>query len=145
MEALQIINQLPATKAEMETFVKSAVNDLLDGTRDILEVNIKLKVMEDIIKAIRDNSDVRFAIMDEASKYEKSFEYLGAKITQTRRTTFSFDYDPVWKQIQEDIEKGKKMQKMREESLKVGVDPSTGEVLQKPTSKTTEYLTITFK
>jgi hypothetical protein len=143
--ALSYITVLPSTKQEMAVFVSKAIDEALSGTRNPLEIESQLKKLEDLIKAIRANSDYKYAVMDEAGKYhEKSFTAFGSKITKAVKTTYDFKAcnDPVYNQLTDELAKLKEVIKAREQVLKTGVDPSTGETFNPPTSETTEYLTI---
>lgn len=147
MEALSVISKLPTTKQDINLFVEAAVNEMLDGTKNPLQVNVQLKVLEDIIDQIRKNSDVRYAIMEEASKYEKTFEMFGAKITQTSKSTYDYSGcgDAVYNDLVAQKKKLDEVIKAREAMLKTGINADTGETFAPPAVKTSEFLTITLK
>lgn len=147
MEALSIISQFPATKADKGVFVQRAVEEMLDGTKSPLNISIQLKVLEDIISEIRNNEDVKYAVMDEADKYGKSFELNGAKITKASKPTYDYSGcgDEVYNNMIKDAAKLKEMIKAREGVLKTGINPETGETFAPPKVSTTEYLKIELK
>lgn len=146
--ALSHITVLPSTKAEITNFVELAVNEILSGEYNPLKIEVQLKAMEETIKSIRGNKDVKDQLLEEASKYpDKTFEFAGAKITKSSRSTYDFSAcgDSVWNEMSENMAKMKDVIKAREAMLMTGLNPETGETFQKPTQSTSEYLTITLK
>ena len=85
-----------------------------------------------------DDKEVKEIIMEEADKYhEKTFEFSGAKVTKSKRTTYDYAVcnDSVYNSLKEQL-------KIREAILKSGIDASTGETFTKPTEKVSEFLQI---
>jgi hypothetical protein len=141
METLEL-RKLPVSKAGTTEYIKTAVEELLNGEHDILDSFVRLKILKEIIEGILEDRDFKYGVNDEADKYEKNFEYSGVGISRSTRSTYDYTYDPVWKDINRQIELIKKSIKQREECLRAGVDLSTGEELQKPSFITNPILSV---
>ena len=151
--ALSQFTLLPQTKSERALFVDKAINEVLSGARNPLELEIALKNVEETVKAIRANEEWKEAALDEAHNYpEKSFDFQGVKITKTARKTYNFSGcgdSSLASLIEEETDLKSKV-KLRKEFLKTlqpgmdVVDGNTGEILQPPTWTATESLTFSF-
>lgn len=147
MSALQTFTTLPVSKEGRKQFISACVDECLSGSVDPLAVEVAIKNLEDIIKAIRGNSDVKAYVMNEAEKHGKRFDYNGADITISQRTTYNYAAcgDSVYNELVKEQERIAAVIKAREEMLKTGIDPTTGETFAPPASSTTEFLKISFK
>ena len=150
--AISQFSNLPQTKAERAHFVELVVNEILNGERDPLEVEIYLKNIEETINEIRKNSEVKQLLINEAAKYNaKTFDFKGSKITISQRS--SYDYSTCnsseWSELDHQIKELKEKQKTIEKQLSVMtksiVDAETGELINPPAKSTTEFLTIKLK
>lgn len=123
MNATNELKRLPENKAQIDSFKNAVIGEILSGDVNPLEVHIRLKILEDTIKAIKTDIRVKNAVMDEAYKYDKQ-TYLGANIAVTIRKTADYSNDPIHTKLKADL-------KARETFLKQnkGVDPETGEVV----------------
>ena len=142
--ALSTLTILPSTKEQRSLFVFKAVEEILDGNSNPLQIDIMLKAAEDTIGEIRKNSRVKMAVQNEADKYpEKTFEYGNFRITKTSKSTNDFSgCDPHLDSLYAQMEALKLQIKAREALVKTGVDSATGEVFKPVKSTTTEYLKI---
>lgn len=149
--AIAQFTYLPANKTERELFVLKAVDEIMSGVRNPLEVEVILKNVEETINAIRKHPEVKEAIQIEAEKYhEKTFKAYGCSITKTSRTTYDFSNcnDSVYNDLKEQETKAKEALKERETLLKAikpgssFANPETGEEIFPPATSTTEFLTI---
>lgn len=142
--ALSTLTILPSTKEQRESFVTNAVNEILSGNVNPLQVEIMLKAAQDTIEEIRKNNRVKFVVMEEADKYpEKSFEYGNFKVTKSSRTINDFKgCDPHLDELYRQMEALKLQIKAREQLVITGVDSSTGEVFKPVKSTVTEFLKI---
>lgn len=149
--ALSTITAMPATKEQIHTFVQKAKGEILSGTYDPLEIEIYLKAMEETIKAIRSDREVRDYVLSEAEKYGKSFEYKGAKVNIREagvRYDFSACGDPVHDKLTSEVKDLTEQKKAREKLLKAltgeMADPESGAVINPPvkTSSTTIAITL---
>ena len=142
------ITMMPATKAQINSFRDSVVTAVQNGDVDPLKLVIYLKSIEETVKAIREHYVVDEAIRDAAEQYpEKTIAIHGADVTKTQRTVYNFKEcgDTVYNDLCADMDKTKAQIKAREEMLKLGENPETGEVYQKPVPITTSFLTIKLK
>ena len=89
--AISNLSILPQNKQERETFVQKVKTEILNGDYNPLDVDIYFKNLEETIKAIRKDEDIKNLILEECEKYNnKSFEYKGNLITVTSRTTYDY-------------------------------------------------------
>lgn len=145
------LRNFPKTKKDREVFVAEAAELILSGEQNPLEYEIMLKNLEETIKDIRKNSDVKSAISNEAYKYhEKTFEFKGAKITKTQRTAYDFASceDSTWEMLQSEKKRIDQEIKDREaflKAIKYGMevaDVNTGAIIKPANFTSTEFLTI---
>lgn len=138
---------MPMTKSEIKTYSEKVIEEVKNGQIDPIKLAVYLKSIEETLKIIKENHDVKFIIQDEAEKYGKKFEMWGSEIQNSSRTTY--DYSECGDQVYNDL-KAQEMQlkeviKAREAMIKSGVNPETGETFAPPKSSTTTFLTIKFK
>ena len=143
---LSLISSVPLTKIEQSTFIAGAVEEILSGNVDPLECDMRLKILFDVIEAIRKNEKVKEYTLEEASKYEKTFDLRGCKVTLSSKTTKDYTGcgDALMNALLEHQEVLKKQIKARQLTIDSGIDASTGEVLNPPTSSTSNFLTYKF-
>lgn len=150
MNAISTLTVLPKTKGEIRNYVEQVKESILDGYTNPLVSAQMLKSLEDIIKALRDDKEIKEYILSEADKYgEKSFDFEGCKFTkrETPRYDFKNCNDSTLKmlEMQENDIKGKV--KARKDMLKKLEEPTpdaeTGEVINPPTVNKTSVLSVT--
>ncbi len=135
----------PMTISERKAFVEGVIEGINEGTIHPIRLAVYLKSLEDILKAVKEHYNVKEAIRDAADLYpEKTFGAFGAEITKTGRTTYNFAVcnDPVLDQLIDEQTRLKAMIEARQEMLKTGVNPETGETFTKPVPITNSFLTI---
>jgi len=93
MNALSTITVMPSTKAEIEVFVSKVKTEILSGDYNPVVIDVQLKAMEELIKAIRKEPEIREYILDEISRNEKTFELGNAKITQKDSVRYDYSDD----------------------------------------------------
>lgn len=144
MGTLQLLSNLPTTKNEIEEIVNKTVDLIHSGEENPIQCEVALKSMEEIIKRVREQ--IREYVVIELDKYEKTFEYNGVSVTKSQRHTYDFSTcnDSVWHELNEQLTTLKDMIKQRENALKAGFS-FDGEILQKPSFATSEFITIKFK
>lgn len=141
--ALSTLSILPSTKAQRQSFVEMAVNEILDGNLSPLQVELTLKSAIDTLEEIRKNTRVKMAVQEEAKYYEKTFEIGNFKVTKSSRTINDFSgCDSHLDNLYAEMEALKMQIKARESLVKTGVDSATGEVFKPVKFTTTEYLKI---
>jgi PIN domain nuclease of toxin-antitoxin system len=152
LRALNVINTMPSTYMEISNFVLKAKSEMLSGNYNPLDIEIQLKAMEECIKMLRADDDIRLSVMKEAEKYGKSFDYRGCKMC-VKEVGVKYDYaatgDSTWAMLQAEVDGITEQKKAREKFLQnlpaEGVaDVNTGELITPPpkTSKTTVAVTL---
>lgn len=155
MEAITIINAAPNTKVQIKNFVQKVKNIILNGEENPLKFQVQLKAMEDIIKFLRTDKDIKEYTLEEAEKYgQKTFDEFGANIT-IKEVGIKYDYsscnDSEWAELNIKINNLTELRKNREELLKnlkpemKLADAKTGELLLMPLKTSTTGVTITLK
>jgi transcriptional regulator of nitric oxide reductase len=116
-----ILSLLDTTKAERQSFVLDLISRIEEGEADPVKVKVQVKKMEDLLKAIGENQRFKDLVMDEATKYGKSFEMYNAKF-EIRSAPAKMDYsccnDAEWSRLTNSIEELKTRLKDREAFLK---------------------------
>ena len=112
-------------------------HELLSGEYNPLDVELKLKAMEETIKQLRSDEEIRSFVLSEAEKYGKSFEWRGAKMS-IREVGVKYDYsstgDSEWAILDAQIKELSEKKKAREKFLQAvpascTVSPETGEMI----------------
>ena len=149
MNAISTITVLPSTKKEQETYIALVKDQILSGYTKPLEIARQLKSFEDVIKALRDDKEIKALFLDEAQKFgAKSFDD-GAKFAIQSRKTYDFSEcnDSEWIRLTNVINEAKTALKEREEFLKNIKEPiamvGDGEVINPPSFTSNEILVIT--
>jgi len=135
--SLSYINVLPGSKTELSSFYNNIKSEILSGSYNVLKIDMQFKYIEELVKMVRKDSDIKNLIIEEIEKEGGKLETSNGTIEISRRTTYDFSVDSEWLQIQQEIDKLKAKQKGREKILKSGIDAETGEEIVLP-SKTTE-------
>ncbi len=135
MNALSELKRMPESKAEVETFAYAAVGELMDGIETPVEIEVRLKLMEETIKLIRKDPRIKMLLIEQVESGNNTA--LGADLTLKQRATWSFT-DPELVALKAKV-------KARETLLKQmkGVDPDTGEIVGYQTH--TEFINIKLK
>jgi len=89
MQAISVINQMRATKAEIKHFVQLVSDSVNEGNVCPLTLSIRLKALEEVAKQIR--SQIVSNALNEAEKRGKSFEYHNAKV-EVAQVGVKYDY-----------------------------------------------------
>jgi hypothetical protein len=121
MDALQHLTVLPLTKSEREDFVAKAKNEILSGYYNPLQIEACLKGIEETIKALRADEDIRSQVLDECEKYgEKTFTVGNTTFTLQERKTYDFKAcgDTKYMDLIQELERIKERIKGRELMLK---------------------------
>lgn len=133
--SLSTLTQLPTTSTQIKSYQKSIKDDILSGYIPAEESAIIIKSLEEIVKGLKADVEIKEYIQDSADKYnEKTFEYKGAKLTKSERTTYDFSSDEEYSELKEQEQDIKSYIKAREEILKRNRDNFP--------SKTTSFISI---
>ena len=88
----------------IEDYITGMTQGVIDGEQDPLVAIAELKSMAAIIK--KAITEIEPVAIDEASKYGKTFDYMGFRFTQTDgRRMYSFKYIESWNNIKEELSK----------------------------------------
>jgi hypothetical protein len=138
---LSLITKFPSTKREREFFIHQAIEEIMNGNCYPLQMEVRLKNLEEIIKGIRTSTTVKNAVIAAADYYhEKTFEQYGARITKSTRREWIYDNcnDSILADFRIQLNELQAAIKEREtflQTLKPGmiaVDEATGEQLIPP-------------
>lgn len=141
---VQLFKGLPFSLSEQTDFANNAIQEILDGNVNPLHAELHLRAIQETIKKITEHPGVKSAVMEEAEKYDKTFDFHGAKITRSSRTTKDYSQcnDHVLSGLYSDLEDLKAKIKAREMMVATGSDPATGEIFNPPATKTTQFLSV---
>jgi len=141
------------TKSEREAFVQHIVEQVKQGGVNPLNLHLQLKSMEDIIEQVKADTTYKDAVLTEAEKYGKAFDYQQAKIA-IREVGTKYDYSQTGDDILNQLEAEKKAidakikerQKLLQNLPQNGMaDPETGAMLYPASKTSTTSVVITLK
>lgn len=144
---------MPVTKSEIKDFADKVKEQIVAGYENPLDVSIMLSAMEEAIKQLRKDKDIKELLKDEADKYpEKTFDYNGATISK-KMVGVKYHYDKCNDTALQDLMNEKRLLdnniKARQEWLKgldkPTADPHSGELINPAIKTGTESVTITLK
>ena len=132
---------MPETSEQVKHFARRAVDEALSGNYDLLDVEKRLKALEDTIKSIREG--IRSEVMEEAAKHRSrgDFEYAGAKWRTSQRTTYDMK-GVEWSKYRDAVDKVKELEGMLKAAKQPFADLDTGEIVEPPVAKVTETLSV---
>lgn len=137
METLSVIRLMPESKEQVKNFVELSVNQILSGEINAAEIAIYLKTMEDVVKGIRDNRDIKDMLIDEIGD---KLEIGNAAISVVETSRYDYSEDTKWNELSNEIkllsDKKKSREKLLQTLEKEVADPDSGELI-KPAEKTT--------
>jgi len=148
--AISYLNVLPQTKEEIKSFASKVKESYLLGEENPLKLHIQLKSFEILLKTIKDDKEIKEAILNEVEKYgAKNFEDFGAKISITERGTYDYsncnhsEYNELLKELSELTEKKKKIELMLQSIDRPVGDADTGEIINPAQKKSNTIISIT--
>lgn len=152
MNAISTLTILPRSKTEIGNYVELIKQDILSGYINPLESALMIKAFEDILKALKDDAEIKAYINKESDKYtEKTIDFHGAKITKQDRPKYDFSVcdDAIWNLLQNKLLQTQCEIKGRENWLKTIKEPTcdtdTGQMINPPSKQNTSILSITLK
>ncbi|MBX2889738.1 MAG: hypothetical protein KF734_02310 [Saprospiraceae bacterium] len=106
------------SKDELIALAESNAHEVIEsGQYDLLKVYVEMKRYELYFKTVMDK--VREAALVVAQETGmKSFDYAGAKVSNTQRSVFNFDNDPTWQKLHDESQHLKERIKQHEALLK---------------------------
>jgi hypothetical protein len=154
---MELIKFNHTTKEERSQLVREIFDEVLNGRINPLELHLRLKSAEEVIKQLTGLEPYKAILLDEAQKHGKSFQYHTAKV-DIRETGVKYDYSGCGNST---LEKRYKEQLLIQEAIKSietyhkglpasgieVVNPYTGEVeTHYPPAKTsTTSVAVTLK
>jgi len=137
MSTLQLFKNFPTTKDDIAVCVRNAKDEILSGDYNPLEIDLHLKKIEELVKGIRDDKEIKEAVFTELEKYtEKTVKFGGCEISKKGLTFYNYDLtgdselfqmEAKAKVLAEEIKDRKIfLQKMKEEQARVTAD---GEII----------------
>lgn len=152
MNAISTLTILPKSREDIDKYVRLVKEDILNGYINPLESAIMLKSFEEIVKALRSDEQIKAYIDNEADRYgSKTFDFNGAKIGVSDRTSYSFDDcgDSIWNDLNAKMAQLKAEIKGRENWLKTlkaqTPDCNTGELINPPATSYSKIISITLR
>jgi len=142
MNALSTLSEMPLTKTECKTFANMAIEEILSCERNPLQIEIQLKALEETIKLIRENEQVKKCLQTEAEKYtEKTFKFQNAEISKMSRSNYDLSTcnDSIYNKLKSDIKEREAFLKALNSQV---ANPETGEIINPPVKTYTNYLQI---
>lgn len=151
MNALSYLTVLPVTAAERRNFAEQAVNEILAGDRDPVQIAILLSSLEKLIADIRKNSRVQNYMLDELNKYQSgkaSREGVEVSLIERKKYDFTKCEDVEWENLDAQIRSLTERKKQRETFLKYiptqgTADPETGAMIYPPAVTLSNVITVT--
>jgi hypothetical protein len=134
---------LPATLEQKELFKETIREKILEGKLNPLEFYRQAKIIVESVEELKKDSQIFECASTEIAKYGKEKPTInGAVVTPGSKSTYDYEStgDPVWKELKEKIQEREKFLK----AIPSGgtVDPDTGLLLQPPTVKVSEFITV---
>lgn len=137
-EALSILGMFETTKEQRRSFVDQVVQNVTEGHTDPLKVHLQIKCTEEMIKAIKSSKEYSEAVLKEAEKHGKSFDYRNSKLS-IKEVGATYDYsvcqDPEHTELQKLFEEAKAKLAEREKFLK-SLPASGQQVVNEDTGET---------
>ena len=156
MGANSILALFDTNAGQRESFAHAIVRGVADGNVNPLDVHLQIRAMEDIIERITSSKEYKSALLDEAQRYGKSFEYKNAELS-IRETGVRYDFSKCnssdYKSFSEKFEEAKGWMKEHEAFLEtlpvegVEVVSEDGEVHRvfPPAKSSTTSVTVKLK
>ena len=88
---MELIKFNHTTKEQRSEVVLEMMNEVLNGRVNPLELHLRLKAAEEVIKALTSMPAYKGILLDEAAKYGKSFQYQTAKV-EVKEVGVKYDY-----------------------------------------------------
>lgn len=152
---LSVINLMPSGKEQVSSFVRTIKSEILANDKNPLPILVQLKYAERTIAEILKDDEIDDHFLKEFQLYNKDENVIvnGAELRQGEtgsKYLYADSGDPVWNDLNSQIEELTKKRKEREKFLinipydNGVVDPETGLFITRPpkTSKTKVIVTL---
>ena len=154
---MELIKFNHTTKEERTQVVREIFNELLEGRINPMELHIRMKCLEEVVKQLTSMPAYKAIVLDDAEKHGKSFQYHNAKV-EVKEMGHKYDYtmsgsaelDTMYRQQEQIAAKIKELETYHKGLPSSGIqvlNPSTGEVeTHYPPAKTsTTSVAVTLK
>jgi len=149
MTPASVIRLMPESKAQISLFVENAINQILTGEVNSFEAAAYLKAMEDVVKGIRDNKDVKKALLFDLDDSDGRATVGNATIAAVDRSVYDYSADQHWAEMDKQIKELAELKKSREKLLqrleREVTDPDTGEMITPATKTIIKTVRVTLK
>ena len=151
MNVSSVLNLLPSSNKEIKSFVEKVKDDVLEGDICPLELSIQLKCLSVLLEYIKEDKDIKDAMITEADKYGKEFDYGNCSFEVAERGV-KYNYSNCGHSRLDDIML--KQEELKAEAKKIHdslknikwgqeiPDPDTGELLRAPARKSTTSIIV---
>lgn len=121
MNALSTLTIMPENKESLALYISNLKSEILAGNENPLKIAKLLKILEEIVKTLRDDKEIKDIILKEAEKYkEKTINNFGAEFCK-KETGIKYDYtdcnDTEWNLLSQKIHELTLQKKEREQFL----------------------------
>ena len=154
---MELIKFNHTTKEERTQVVREIFQELLEGRINPMELHIRMKCLEEVVKQLTSMPAYKAIVLDDAEKHGKSFQYHNAKV-DIREVGVKYDYsqcgsaelDTMYRQQELIAAEIKELETYHKGLPSSGIqvlNPSTGEVeTHYPPAKTsTTSVAVTLK
>ena len=149
MTPASVIRLMPESKEQIAVFIESAVDQILSGQVNSFEAAVYLKAMEDVVKGIRDNREVKEALLFDLHESEGKVTVGNATISSVDRSVYDYSGDQFWTrldvQIKELTETRENREKLLQRLEKKVTDPDTGEMITPAEKMVSKTVRVTLK
>ena len=133
---MNIIKQINAITKE--DVINNVIGEVLDGNINALELEVKLRALEDISKKIRGDIRIKNAVYDMALNYDGQ-QYMEHEVKITSRKTADYASDDEWILLKAKVKAREVFLKSLKEPT---IDKETGEMVQPARYKVSEIINL---
>ena len=144
-----VLNMVPQNKRDITRVAAFIVSSVIAGDANPLEIDVKLRYLEELISQVRSNTKMKAEILEEAEKYpEKTFQAYGVEITKTSRGSYDYKscgdsfYDGVIQELEELNGYRKEREKLLQNLKENLVVKETGEIISPPQKSSTDSIRV---
>jgi len=154
---MELIKFNHTTKEERTQVVREIFQELLEGRINPMELHIRMKCIEEVVKQLTSMPAYKAIVLDDAEKHGKSFQYHNAKV-DIREVGVKYDFsgcgnnelEQLYLEVESITERIKQLETYHKGLPTSGIqvlNPSTGEVeTHYPPAKTsTTSVAVTLK
>jgi hypothetical protein len=99
---MELIKFNHTTKEERTQVVREIFNELLEGRINPMELHIRMKSIEEVLKQLTSMPAYKAIVLDDAEKHGKSFQYHNAKV-DIREVGVKYDYSMSGSAVLEEL------------------------------------------